>query len=86
MADGGHVFSTDGIFFFFLTKTLKNPTCGLRGDVITSLSMGNFTKSEPGTKRPNLSTDRNLFCFVPAQLGIGVNTIGKFHSNPSSTF
>ena len=24
--------------------------------------MGNFTKFEPGTKRPNLSTDRNFFC------------------------
>ena len=61
-------------FFFFCTCTTRhrvensdqdlkeNPTSGLGGDAITSLSMGNFTKSEPGTKRPNLSTDRNFFC------------------------
>ena len=42
----------------------ENPTSGLGGDAITSLSMGNFTKSEPGTKRPNLSTDRNFFLFL----------------------
>ena len=40
--------------------------------MITSLSMGNFTKSEPGTKRPNLSTDQNCFP-VLAQLGIEVS-------------
>ena len=47
----------------------------------------NFTKSEPGTKRPYLSTDRFFFFFfVLALLGIEANTIGKFHSNPSSSF
>ena len=38
----------------------QNPTSGLRGDAIKSLPVGNFTKSEPGTKRSNLSTDRNF--------------------------
>ena len=82
---------SDFFFFFFffvlaqlgiegdiLTKIKKYPTSGLRGDAIISLSMGRFTKSEPGTKWPNLS--------VLAQLGIEANTIGKFHSNPSSSF
>ena len=79
MADGGHVFLTDRFFFFFFffctcttrhrvehsDQDLKeNPTSGLGGDAITSLSMGNFTKSEPGTKRPNLSTDRIFFLFL----------------------
>ena len=44
-----------------VTKMKKNPTSGLGRDAITSLSMGNFTKSEPGTKRPDLSTDRSFF-------------------------
>ena len=72
-------FLTDRFFFcFFLFCTCttrhrvehseqdlkENPTSGLGGDAITSLSMGNFTKSEPGTKRPNLSTDRNFFLFL----------------------
>ena len=64
------------VFFLFCTCTTRhrvehsdqdlkeNPTSGLGGDAITSLSMGNFTKSEPGTKRPNLSTDRNFFLFL----------------------
>ena len=63
-------FSTDRIVFSTCTtrhwgehcdQDLKNPTSGLGGEAMTSLSMGNFTKSEPGTKRPNLSTDRTYF-------------------------
>ena len=61
-----------------LIKFQTNPTSGLGGDAITSLSMGHFPRFEPGTKRPNLS--------ILAQLGIEANTIGKFHSNPSSSF
>ena len=47
------------------------------GNAIIRLLMGNFTKSKPVTKRPNLSTDR-IFFSVLAQLGIEANTIGKF--------
>ena len=97
MADGSHIFRQIGFFIFFCTCTTRhrgehsdqdlktNPTSGLGGDAITSLSMGNFTKSEPGTKRPNLSTDK-IFFSVLAHLGIEANTTGKFHSNPSSSF
>ena len=51
------------------------PLCGL-------VSMG-ISLSEPGIKRPNLSTDRIFSVF--AQLGTEANT-GKFPSNPSSSF
>ena len=71
MADGGHVFRQFGFFVLvlaqldiegnILTKIQSNPTSDLGGDVITSMSVGNFTKPEPGTNRPNLSTDRNCF-------------------------
>ena len=68
----GHVFRQIG--FYSRTYTTRhwgehsdqdlnqNPTSGLGGNAITRLSMGNFTKSEPGTKRPDLSTDRIFFC------------------------
>ena len=68
----GHVFRHIGFYFGACTNRhwvehsdqalKKNPTSGLGGDAITRLSMGNFTEFEPGTKRPNLSTDRNCFC------------------------
>ena len=43
-------------------KKKKKKTSSLGGGAMTSLSMGNFTKSEPGTKRP--STDRNCFLYL----------------------
>ena len=49
---------------------------------MTSLSMGNFTKFEPGTK----FVDGPELFSVLSQLGIEGNTIGKFHLNPSSSF
>ena len=74
MADGGQVFSTDRVVFMILaqldiegnivTMIEKHPTSGLGGDAMTSLSMGTFTKSEPGTKRPNMPTDRNYFLYL----------------------
>ena len=63
-----------------LTDFQKHPPSGLGGDAITSLSVGKFTKSVPGTKRPNLSTDRHVFKL--AQLDIVANIVAKFHSNP----
>ena len=67
----GHVFRQIGFYFGTCTTRhwgeysdqdlKKSPTSGLGGDAITRLSMENFTKFEPGTKQPNLSTDRNFF-------------------------
>ena len=70
MADGGHVYLVpaqldiegNSLTKIQKKKKKKKTTGGLGGDAITSLSVGNFTKSEPGTKRPNLSTDRIFFC------------------------
>ena len=45
-----------------LTKFRINPPSGLGEDAITRLSMARFTKSEPGTKLPNVSTDRTFLC------------------------
>ena len=90
MADIGHVFRQIGFFGTYTTRHCgehsdqdikKNPTSGLGEDEITSLSMGNFTKSGPGTKRPNLSKDRIFFFFfffsVLAQQGIVGNILTK---------
>ena len=73
MADCGYVFQQIGLFLVLaqldiegniVIKIKKKTTSGLGGDAMTSLSMGNFNKSDPGTKRPNLSTDRNCFLYL----------------------
>ena len=58
-------------------STMKTLPSGFCGDAITSLSMGNFTMSEPETKQPNVPTDQTFSMLAH---------VVKFHSNPSSSF
>ena len=40
--------------------------------------MGNFIKSEPGTKRPNLSTDRIVFFCICTTRQVSFESVKKF--------